>query len=435
MMRALFAAISGLRNHQLFMDTVGNNLANVNTTGYKSSRMTFTDLLSQTISAGSAPTGNLGGVNSKQIGLGSQVASMDIIQLQGSLQTTGKTTDLAIQGDGFFILSDGSKSVYTRDGAFDISADGSLVNPTTGLKVQGWLPDPTTGVLLTSGPTEALLIPLGQKTSARATGGALAGEFDVSFTGNLDSRAVPTDLASAGLTIVDSLGQSHTITLTFENTGVGTWDVTATANPLDTAISSVTLGGTGAHTLVFDGSGQLDLTAFPNDMTLDVDFDATVTGANDMDGGVTSPSLLLDVSKFTQLAQTSDVAMRSQNGFTAGTLITFNVGAGGEIQGVFSNGATQILGQLALAAFSNPGGLSRQGGNVFLTTGSSGEALIGTPGSEGRGVATAGNLEMSNVDLSKEFTNMIIGQRGFQANARVVTTTDEMLNDLVNLRR
>lgn len=419
MMRALFAAISGLRNHQLFMDTVGNNLANVNTTGYKASRMTFSDLLSQTISSGSAPSGGLGSINSKQIGLGGQIASIDILQLQGSLQSTGKSTDLAIQGDGFFVLSNGSRQLYTRDGAFDIASDGSLVNPASGMKVQGWQAD-ATGTISTTGPVESLNIPIGQQTVASETGSA-------TFTGNLnateDHLEVPAPTATAGLTVVDSQGRAHTITITFTKTNVNEW--TWSASESDTSITSVTTGGD--TVITFDANGAFDPANTAS--TLDIDFDAAVTGAADITG------LTLDFGDLSQLAANSEVAMSSQDGFVSGTLVAFRLGAQGEVVGIYTNGLTRNLAQLSLANFVNPGGLTRGGNNLFEESGSSGAPLIGTPGAGGRGIASSGNLESSNVDLSREFTNMIIGQRGFQANARVVTTSDEMLNDLVNLRR
>jgi flagellar hook protein FlgE len=424
MMRSLFAAISGLRNHQLLMDTIGNNLANVNTTGYKASRMTFSDLLSQTISSGSAPnpTG-LGGINSKQVGLGAQIGSIDIIQAQGSLQTTGKATDLAIQGDGFFVLSNGSKNSFTRDGAFDIASNGALVNPANGMKVQGW--QAVNGVTDTTGATTDLLIPLGQSTIARETD-------NVALTGNLDTRAAAAATAQVGITVVDSLGTAHNVIVTFTKSATpGQW--TYAASTTDTSITSAATAG---GTITFDTNGQVssvnaDATT-PFTDTLAVDYDAAVTTATDQ---TAANSIVLDFTGLTGLAAGSEVAMKSQDGFTSGTLVAFRLGSSGEVIGVYTNGSSQELGRLALANFANPGGLTRTGNNMFEESASSGAAIIGLPNSGGRGVATAGNLEGSNVDLSREFTSMITGQRGFQANARVITTSDEMLADLVNLRR
>lgn len=424
MMRALFAAISGLRNHQLFMDVVGNNLANVNTTGFKSGRMTFSDLLSQTVSSGSAPTATLGGTNSKQIGLGSQISSIDIVQSQGSLQTTGKTTDLALQGEGFFILSNGLRNVFTRDGAFDIASDGALVNSSNGMKVQGWAANATTGAIDTTAGLTSINIPIGQSTTAKETD-------NIVLAGNLDSTAATYSLgppevggkAAVGLTVVDSLGKAHTVTLTFTKlAGAGQWAYAATE--ADAAITSATLAGT----ITFSAAGAF---VSATDGTLEVDH-ASPPGATDQ---TAANQINIDFTRMTGLATTSEATMTSQDGSVAGTLIAFKLGNSGEVVGVYSNGQSKNLGQLAVASFLNPGGLTRAGGNLFEESASSGAAAVGTPGTSGRGTASAGNLESSNVDLSKEFTNMIIGQRGFQANARVVSTSDEMLQELVNLRR
>ena len=439
MMRALFAAISGLRNHQLFMDTVGNNLANVNTSGYKASRVTFSDLLSQTISSGSAPNTNLGGINSKQIGLGAQIASIDVLQLQGSMQSTGKATDLAIQGDGFFILSNGLKQSYSRDGAFDIASDGSLVNPSTGMKVQGWTAINADGSVNTTGAISEVKILIGQSTVASPTGNTAAPLVagvqpnpGATFAGNLDARAAVNDAGSVGMTAVDSQGRAHNVTLTFTNTSPNNWSVSAySADTTLTGISTDPANPTALGNLAFGANGQL--TTSPPQITMPIG-PTTDTGATF--GNTAFPNqIMLDFAKLTGLAATSEVAMSAQDGFTAGTLVAFRLGAKGEIVGVYTNGLTQNLGQLALANFVNPGGLTRAGGNLFDESASSGAVIIGKPGESGRGIASSGNLESSNVDLAREFTNMIIGQRGFQANARVITTSDEMLNDLVHLRQ
>ena len=181
MLRSMFSAISGLRGHQTMMDVIGNNIANVNTVGFKSGRVNFQDILSQTIHGATAPQGGLGSINPAQIGLGMTVAGIDVLQTQGNLQSTGKTTDMAIQGDGFFIESDGADTTYTRDGAFDIALDGSLANPASGLKVQGWQADANGKIDITQ-PLTNLVIPIGQRTTALATS-------NVTLSGNLDAGA------------------------------------------------------------------------------------------------------------------------------------------------------------------------------------------------------------------------------------------------------
>src|SRR5919197_3074656 len=186
MMRSMFSAISGLKNHQTFMDVVGNNIANVNTTGFKQSRVTFQDILSQTLRGASGPQNGRGGVNPEQVGLGVLLSGIDTIQTQGTLQSTGKLTDMAIQGDGYFVVNDGKQNFYTRDGAFDLGIDGTLLNPASGLKVMGWQADPVTGAVDATKPPTSIVIPIGSGMTGK-------GSTELTINGNLDSRT-----ASAG---------------------------------------------------------------------------------------------------------------------------------------------------------------------------------------------------------------------------------------------
>src|SRR6266478_9255115 len=211
MMRSMFAAISGLKNHQTFMDVVGNNIANVNTTGFKQSRTTFQDILSQTLRGASGPQGGRGGVNGEQIGLGVMVSGIDTIQSQGTLQSTGKSTDMAIQGDGYFVMNDGKQDFFTRDGSFDLGTDGTLVNPSSGMHVMGWQANPTTGLVDTTVPPTVLTVPIG---------GGMTGKISTSLTvtGNLDSNnvggaavGVPVILST---TVYDAQGNALPVTLT-----------------------------------------------------------------------------------------------------------------------------------------------------------------------------------------------------------------------------
>jgi flagellar hook protein FlgE len=414
----MFSAISGLRGNQVMMDVIGNNIANVNTVGFKSGRVNFQDILSQTFRGATAPNGNLDSINPAQIGLGMTVAGIDVLHTQGNLQSTGKLTDMAIQGDGFFILANGSQQYFTRDGAFDIALDGTLVNPASGLKVQGWTAD-ASGVIDTTIPVGSLAIPIGQRTTAQATTSA-------SIRGNLDAAAPVGSIASTTVSLFDSLGVAHSVKVTFTKTGANAWAWAAAPDPLDPATTTTSTG-----TVTFSSSGLIDATAMPtgtlsvaltNGAVSPLDFDATATPAT------------LDLSQMTQFSGSSE-PISSANGFTSGTLVTFAVGNGGEITGVYSNGQTQALGQIALASFLNPAGLMRAGQNMYGTSSASGNPSIGQPGSSSRGNVTTGSLEMSNVDLATQFTGMITAERGFQANGRVITTSDEMLQELVNLKR
>jgi flagellar hook protein FlgE len=420
-LRSMFSAISGLRGHQIMMDVIGNNIANVNTVGFKSGRVNFQDILSQTLHGATAPSGGLGSINPAQIGLGMTVAGIDVLQTQGNLQSTGKTTDMAIQGDAFFIESDGAGTSYTRDGAFDIALDGSLANPASGMKVQGWQADSAGAIDITQ-PITNLVIPIGQRTTALATS-------HVTLTGNLDAGAANATSVPTTMTVFDSLGIAHSVKITFTKTGANAWNWAATKDAADTGMTITNVpyaagppvvpavnNGTLAYTSggVFSAStGTLSFT-FPDGAT------------------ATTPAVSMDA--MTQFSGTSQPTGQT-DGFTSGTLVTFAVGNAGELSGVYSNGQTQVLGQIALANFLNSAGLLRAGQNNFSATSASGAANIGTAGTGGRGSVTTGALEMSNVDLATQFTGMITAERGFQANGRVITTSDEMLQELVNLKR
>jgi flagellar hook protein FlgE len=409
MLRSMFSAISGLRGHQVMMDVIGNNIANVNTVGYKSGRVNFQDILSQTFRGASAPQGGLGSINPAQVGLGMTVAGIDVMQTQGNLQSTGRLTDMAIQGDGFFVLSDGSRQYFTRDGAFDIGLGGQLINAASGLKVQGWVADATGAIDTTTAVTD-VIIPIGTRTTALATATS-------SINGNLDASAAVGSTTSTTINAYDSLGIRHSIKVTFTKTGSNSWDWATAQDPTDIGTTTTSTG-----TLTFNSDGTF----------------AASTGSPisiDLTNGATSPvGLPIDMATMTQYQGTAALN-GSADGFSSGTLVTFTIGSGGDITGVFSNGQTQLLGQIAMGSFVNPGGLLRQGQNLFGSSSASGDPSIGIPGQGGRGSVSTGSLEMSNVDLATQFTGMITAQRGFQANGRGITTSDEMLQELVNLKR
>ncbi len=433
MMRALFSAISGMRNHMSFMDVVGNNIANVNTTAYKSSQVTFQDMLGQTIRGASSPQNGRGGTNPAQIGLGMQLGGISNIMSQGSLQSTGKLTDFAVQGDGFFVVNDGTRNYYTRDGSFDIDVAGNLVNPNTGLKVQGWMAD-ATGTVATDTPTVAIKIPFGTQVSAKPTADAAASTppvYGIVMAGNLDSGlpdAAPDNVVTSTVTAYDSLGNAHTIKLDFTKTAANTWDVTANFDDddADTDLNNDAL--TGAQTLAFTADGQIDTATATNGL-ITMSLPGMGTGATD------PLTFTIDMRSFTQFAGSSQVTPQTNTGAPAGALVSFAVGPSGEVSGIYSNGSTQRIGQLALASFANSGGLQRSGQNLWSTSAASGDALIGTPNANGRGSVSTGTLETSNVDLAQQFTNVIIAQRGFQSSSRVITASDQMLQDLVNIIR
>ncbi|HLK59815.1 MAG TPA: flagellar hook-basal body complex protein [Chthonomonadaceae bacterium] len=723
MFQAMFSGVSGLQAHQTALDVIGNNIANVDTIGFKAGRVTFQDQLSQTLRASSAPTADAGGQNPSQVGLGVALGAVDTLQTQGNLQTTGKSTDMAIQGNGFFIVSEGSSVVYTRDGSFDLDSDGVLVNPSNGLKLLGYVADSNGNIDLSQQITNSsvLKVPVGSLQSVKQTSmSAFQGNLDASsglqttvmaLTGELDTSVAPPAMNT---TIYDPNGNAHTLQIVLANpvhapapgasVPVGAtqrWDVqmtldgvvqptqklygvpngaggnnfyfatpaggnngsalllnvpkssttpnfafkvdfsglqaksniTSTADgqstPVPTQSSLVTLNGnlnldgaapvsnqalvydaagnpfsvtttfsapttpvagpnvptgatqqwdvkvvidtvppTGPHT-VYDSSvpannesnayfvpgtgfvladggtpgnplgsiiqlsggalpagnfnqGLDTATGFP--FSIDLSKLTTTNVASNGDGQGGSPAVwntslavfdslgvkhalnfqfsrslvgpgapngaisqwnwsatengnpvadsttagnsplffdssgkLLDTQKqkfvlqpkvgaaavpvtvdfsaLEQLSGASSVVATTQDGFPVGTLQDFTISPGGPITGTFSNGQTRTLGQVATASFSNPSGLEKQGDNVYSESANSGLAEIGLPNLSGRGKISTGFVEMSNVDLSTEFTNLITTQRGFQANTKIISTVDQLLQDIINLKQ
>lgn len=403
MMRAMFAGVSGLKNHQLKMDVIGNNIANVNTYGFKASRVTFQDIFSQTLRGGTAPSENgRGGTNPLQVGLGMAVASIDTFHTQGNLQPTGKGTDLAIQGDGFFVLTDGSKHYYSRAGIFDFDRDGNLVNP-SGLKVVDINGNPVRI------PPDKL-----QTSPARTT--------RVEFVNNLDPSTASYLVSQ---TVYDNLGQKYTLQFTFTNQTPATpnqWQVEVDVtdpdgNPVATTFAPITLTFDPANGKI--QSGNPSTATLTNPLNLNPASDITV-----------------DFSNITQYAGIGTTVVPDADGHVAGDLTTFSIQSDGKIVGTYSNGEIDPnLGIVALASFENPGGLMKTGDSTYIETFTSGPARIRQPGMKGVGTIAAGSLEMSNVDLALEFTEMIITQRGFQANSKIISTSDEILQDLVNMKR
>ncbi|HHY98112.1 MAG TPA: flagellar hook protein FlgE [Firmicutes bacterium] len=416
MIRALFAGVSGSRAHQTRMDVIGNNVANVNTIAFKSGRVTFEDLMYQTLRGAAAPTADgRGGINGAQVGLGTRVRSIDTLIGQGNLEYTDIPTDLAIDGAGYFIVSDGTRNFYTRDGSLRFDANGVLTHASTGLKLQGWMSLRSDGTVDTTTKLEDIRIPLGAKMSARATS-------QVKLGGNLNSNASAGDKVEVQIEVFDSLGNAHQLTMTFEKTDdPATLDKTEWTWEVTTAEPGVTIGS-GTGSISFDQYGQCT-----GGQT------ATITLAPG--GGAAQASIELNFSALTQYAADFSVRPTFWDGYSAGELEDFTISNDGQIVGIYSNGQHELLGQLALANFANAGGLTAAGSNLYSVSPNSGAALISRPTAGGCGKVACGALEMSNVDLAREFTDMIITQRGFQANSRIITTADEMLQELINLKR
>lgn len=461
MMRSMYSGVSGLRAHQLKMDIIGNNIANVNTVGFKGQRVTFQEVFSQTIKGASSPQQGKGGTNAHQVGLGISLSSIDTFHIRGAVQRTDNITDLAVNGDGFFILSDSADNLsrsYTRAGNFSLDNDGNLV-AANGYKVLGYMVDPNTGVLKSS--LEGIKISKATADDAKATTYSI-------FEGNLNN-AIPkwkdTDLITytpgAGTDpdvlefsnntkywettyqYTDNLGGQHNLKYTFVRglTSDGTSTV-AEGNDTNWGVLIKDLD-TGKY---FDVDGNENasgdiatLITTINFVDGKIDLTAPFAGSIDLQiqpkNGSTVTPVNVDFSKLTQFAADSNAANTKSDGYPQGFLDTFSIGQTGEINAVFTNGQNKVIGRIAMAVFKNPAGLEKTAENMYQITPNSGDAIVGLPGDGSMGSLNPGTLEMSNVDISREFTEMISTQRGFQANSRIITTSDEMLQELVNLKR
>jgi flagellar hook protein FlgE len=389
MLRSLYSGISGLRSHQTMLDVTGNNIANVNTAGFKSSSVQFQDTLSQLTKGAGAP-GTNGGTNPAQVGLGVQVAGIATNFNQGSAQATGKATDMMISGDGFFTVNVGGQQLFTRAGSFSPDATGRLVTA-DGAVLQGWAA--VNGVVATGGPISEITVSSTAVSPARATTAA-------GVSGNVPADAAAGTVLDRQVNVFDNTGNMTPLDLKFTRTGAG-WSV----DGKDAA------GNTGTTSMTFT-AGQLS------------------SGGTMSIGGIA-----VDLTKMTGFTGMTSAVIDSQDGRAAGTLESFSISKDGTVVGSFSNGAKQPVAQVAMAKFTNPAGLEKAGNSEYRITANSGGPVLGTAGSGGFGSIAAGSLEMSNVDLSQEFTNLIVAQRGFQANARIITTSDEVLNELTNLKR
>lgn len=554
MNRALFSGVSGLKVHQTRMDVIGNNISNVNTIGFKGSRTTFSDMLSQLQSGAAAPTTSRGGVNPRQIGLGVSVESIDLVFTDSSPQQTGRNTDLALSGNGLFVLKAGDQEYYTRNGGFAFDEQGYYVMPGNGLRVQGWNAN-SDGIINTNGLAEDIVVPVNKTMEATMTDQiSYIGNFNketlsiasISYTtasGGDESLVITTDstsgtdvttsvnvdgtnVAAAQITLTDgstvnvtsgyyevgksipittlatvydSLGGKHEVTLLLDKD-----NVTTTDNPGTDAQSTVHMTYTDAngvtYTVSYDGTnysytdssgshtipqtavtftydnrwrvyiapgegvkGPAD-SAFANSFTRTeadgstvqgimnrinylyfndrgqfvTNADANNTGASitftySNGNGAAEQQATIDFTGLTQYANSTN-AFPSTNGNTAGTLQGISIDSNGIITGSYTNGLVRAEAQVAVAQFTNSAGLTKVGSTIYQQSNNSGTANIKTLADFGM-TAVASALEMSNVDLATEFSEMIITQRGFQANSKVTTVADEMLETVVNMKR
>ncbi len=403
--------LSGLTASSTALSAIANNLANLNPVGYKASRVTFRDLFYQTV-------GGNGAGNPIQIGAGAAVGSIGTIFTGGSTESSGVPSDVAITGDGFFVVEREGGLQYTRAGNFTIDPEGFLTTQ-DGERVLGY--PATSGAIDAAQGLGPLQLGKGQINPPSPTG-------YVQMKTNLNANAEIGGSFSTPLVVYDSLGASHALQFTFTKTASNQWSY-------DITIPAADVGQTGAPVsiatgnLQFDGNGRL--TSPASDVT-GISISGFADGASDL--AFDWRLYQNGESALTQMCATSNTASTYQDGFASGALTDFSIGSDGIIQGSFTNG-TKILGQLALANFANPQGLVRNGRNCFGATLASGQAVVGAPGTGGRGTLSGGALELSNVDIAKEFAQLILAQRGFQANARAITTFDEITQDTINLKR
>jgi flagellar hook protein FlgE len=412
MSSAFSIALSSLQAQSEGINVAGNNLANINTTGFKGSNLDFRDLVAGTS------------------GMGVAKPVAERVFSQGAITTSASPWAAAIQGSGFFMLqSPSGESLYTRDGDFTVSATGVL-QTLSGEKVQGWTA--TQGTLNTNGIPGDIIVPTGQTSPPQAT-------TNLTFTANLNaagSASAGTNTLSVPASVVDSLGTTHTLTISFtkSTTAANSWayDVTIPGQDLATGTTGVqTSILTSPGTLTFNANGTLTAAS---SAPIPLSVTGLANGASNLSIGW-NPLNSNGTGAITQYAQLSSYDALKQNGLEAGTLNDVSIGAGGQILASFSNGQQKAVGQLALATFQNPGSLQSVGGNNYMTSGSTAAASIGVPQTGGRGDIVNGSLEGSNVDIGTQFTSLITYQRGYQASSKVITTEDNVLQDLLGLIR
>lgn len=538
-MRSLYSAVSGLKAHQTAMDVIGNNISNVNTTGYKSSSITFQELFSQTLQGATSAQDNTGGSNAIQIGLGVSVGSTNYNMESGIIESSNGVLDAALDGDGYFIVSDGSQNYYTRAGSFSYDGEGNITYGNDGYYVQGWQADED-GKINTN--IQAGNIYLDRSMDPSAT-------TYCNFTGNINSTLENIlKLQTSEIDIKDTNGDTDTISVELtEGSAYNTWEYTLTAGDSssvfeinnhpstgsisgeivlnnDGTVSSFTtdagddllsnaltlsIGGSGPavtianHTASFDTSTTAlfeDAAGTKESITADYEFDSTakltaevydsqgnshtlylyadqvadntweinssdvdLTDASNVsldsntitlvfdddgklvsgdelelsftpDGLSSTQTISVDLSEMSQHADDTDLTA-VYDGYTAGSLNDISYSDTGELVGSYSNGYSKIIAQLAIGDFANPSGLLKVGDTLFQESVNSGDVIISTAGSGGTGAIKSSSLEASNVDISEQFSNMIKIQRGYQANSTVITTSDEMLETLVNMKR
>ena len=422
-MPAFSIPLSGLTASSSELSTVANNLANLNTIGYKDQQVQFSDLFYDNL-------GTDGAGDPIQQGAGATVSSVSSNFTEGNVTSTGVSTDVAINGNGFFVVQANGVQSFTRAGNFEVGSD-NLLETTDGQQVLGY--EATNGVVSTSSGLGPLALGAGTISPASTTS-------TVQITSNLSASDANNSSYSTNVTVYDSLGASHNITFTFTKNGTNSWNYSVTIPAADiTPAAGTTLTNPVVLTsgsLTFDGNGNLI-----NPTSANGSIAISTTSAGTMADGAKDLSFNWDLyttngtGLLTQTAAADGTSSVQQDGTSSGTLEKFSIGSDGTITGSFSNGKTEVIGQIALASFADVQGLSHVGNNDYEPTLASGQATTGAPGTGGLGTLSGGAVEDSNVDIATEFANLIVAQRSYEANARVVTTFDQVTQDTINIKQ
>lgn len=407
--------LSGLNAASRNLEIIGNNVANSSTVGFKGSRGQFADVYASSV----------GSSSNTNVGIGTTLAAVAQLFTQGNVTSTGNPLDVAINGEGFFRLSNNGAVTYTRNGQFQFNKDGYIVS-TSGAHLTGFLAN-AAGQIAPGTPADLVLSRADVPPRLTATGAAVM-NFDSRKTALTVAGFKTTDPATyhsaTSMSVYDSLGNAHTLSLYFVKTATNTWDVFGAADGVEIGFvppaAPVALG-----TVAFTSSGAIDTTA----TTLPFNVSIPIAG-----GAATPLAMTVDFTGSTQFGSATTVNALTQDGYASGKLTGFNIGSDGIILGRYSNGQVLAQGQVALANFANPQGLVPLGGNLFAETSTSGQPLVGAPATGGMGVLQGGAVEESNVDLTAELVNMITAQRVYQANAQTIKTQDSIMQTLVNLR-
>ncbi len=413
------AGLSGLNANSVSLNVIGNNLANINTVAFKESNVTFSDLVSQSVGGGS--------IGPMQIGLGVQTGSIAPQFSQGAIETSSSPTNVAIQGQGLFVVNGPNGQAYTRAGNFNFDNTGKLVTP-EGYAVQGYLAD-SKGVVSTSGALSDIVVPPGTLREPSAT-------TSFATKTNLDGAATAGTVFATSVQIYDSLGDPHIATITYtKGVAAGDWNYSISAPGAEvtggTAGTPYTIS---SGTMSFDGAGVLtDVNgSAPADVSITTPTWVDGANATTMNWDIVDANSVASITGFAFPSATSSIV---QDGTAAGSVNVIVIDSTGTIKATFGAGQTVALAQLATAGFNNPQGLLKVGGNIFSGSQAAGIPNVGAPGTGGRGTVIGNALEQSNVDIASEFTKMILAQRGYQANAKTITTSDQILVDTVNLKQ